>query len=90
MARLINVAILLFAATGLGTAAAEDHGLLDRCWTPQALAGTQAELKALHAHAKLDLTALRQEKLPDLSPVPPELRGSISASSFPSARSWSR
>jgi peptidoglycan-N-acetylglucosamine deacetylase len=83
MARLISVAILLFTATGLGTAAAEDHGLLDRCWTPQALAGTQAELKALHAHTKFDLTALKQEKLPNVAPVPPELRGSIRSVDLP-------
>jgi peptidoglycan/xylan/chitin deacetylase (PgdA/CDA1 family) len=76
--------MLLLAASSLGTAAsAEDHSLLERCWTPQALAGTQAELKTLRGHTKLDLMALKQEKPPDISPVPPEWRGSIRSVELP-------
>ena len=83
MRGVLTLAVLALAAGGLGAAAAEDQSLLDRCWTPQALAGTQAELKALRTHTKLDLMALKQEKLPDFSPVPPELRGSIRSVELP-------
>ena len=48
MRGIVTFAVLAFAAGGLGTAAA------------QALAGTQAELKPLHAHINLDLTALKE------------------------------
>ncbi len=81
--RVLSFAFLALAAGGLGTAAAEEQGLLDRCWTPQALAGTAAELKALHSHTKLDLTPLKQEPLPYISPVPQELRGSIRSVELP-------
>ena len=61
--RVLRFVFLALAAGGVSTAAAEEQGLLDRCWTPQVLAGTAAELKALRSHTKLDLTALKQEPL---------------------------
>ncbi len=83
MRGVLSLAVLALTAGGVGAADAEDHRLLDRCWTPQALAATQAELKPLHAHTKLDLTALKQVQLPGASPVPPELRGSIRSVELP-------
>jgi peptidoglycan/xylan/chitin deacetylase (PgdA/CDA1 family) len=83
MRRVISFAFLLLVAGGLGTTAAEEHHLLDRCWTPQALAGTASELKALRAHATLNLGALKLEPLPEISPVPQELRGSIRSVELP-------
>ena len=84
MRRVLNVAFLVFAAGGLGIASAEEHrSLLDRCWTPQVLAGTAGELKALRAHTKLHLAALKQEPLPYISPVVQELRGSIRSVELP-------
>ena len=77
MRGIVSLVFILLAAVWLGTASAENQTLLDRCWTPQVLAGTASELKALRAHHKLDLAALKQEPLPGISPVPPELRGSI-------------
>lgn len=52
-------------------------GLLERCWTPQVLAGTNQELKSVRSHARFDLAALKQEPLPPATSVPQELRGSI-------------
>lgn len=78
-----SLAVLAFATGWLGSAAAGEQTLIDRCWTPQALAGTQAELRALRAHTKLDLTPLRQVPLPDIAPVPLELRGSIRSVALP-------
>jgi peptidoglycan/xylan/chitin deacetylase (PgdA/CDA1 family) len=79
----LKFAVLALAAGGYGSVAAEEQGLLDRCWTPQALAGTAAELKALRRHTKLDLAALKQEPLPYVSPVLQELRGSIRSVELP-------
>jgi peptidoglycan-N-acetylglucosamine deacetylase len=81
--RILNFAFVVLAAGGLGAADAGDHSLLDRCWTPQALAATQAELKPRHVRTKLDLTALKHDTLPDASPVPPGLRGSIRSVELP-------
>jgi peptidoglycan-N-acetylglucosamine deacetylase len=50
---------------------------------PQPLAGTQAELKALRAHIKLDLSPLRRVSLPDIAPVPLELSSSIRSVALP-------
>jgi peptidoglycan/xylan/chitin deacetylase (PgdA/CDA1 family) len=83
MRGLVTLAVLAFFAGEPSAAAAEDQSLIERCWTPQALAGTQAELKALRAHTKLDLTALKQERTPDVSPVPAEWRGSIRSVELP-------
>lgn len=81
--RVLGPAFLMLAATALGVASAEEQTLLDRCWTKQALAGAASELKPLRSHAKLDLPALRQEPLPNMSPVPQELRGSIRSVELP-------
>ena len=83
MRGIVSLVFILLAAVWLGTASAENQTLLDRCWTPQVLAGTASELKALRAHHKLDLAALKQEPLPGISPVPPELRGSIKSVELP-------
>ena len=84
MRRVLSLALLVSATGGLGLASAEEHQtLLDRCWTPQALAATAGELTALRAHTKLDLTLLRQEPLPYISPVTQELRGSIRSVELP-------
>jgi peptidoglycan/xylan/chitin deacetylase (PgdA/CDA1 family) len=66
-----------------GPALAEDQSLLNRCWTPEALVGSDRERQSLHTHARLDLAPLRQEPLPAASPVPPELRGSIRGVTLP-------
>ncbi len=83
MRGVLSLAFFLLAAGTLGTAAAEEQTLLDRCWTPQALAGTPGEIKALRTHFKLDLNALKQEPLPYISPVPTPLRGSIRSVELP-------
>ena len=77
------IVLLVLAASGPRPALAGEQALLDRCWTPQALAGTPAELKALRAHTKLDLAALKQEPLPYISPVAEALRGSIRSVELP-------
>lgn len=76
------VAIASFFACGR-PALAEDQGLLQRCFAPQALAGTASELKPQRNHTKLDLAALRQEPLPYASPVRQDLRGSIRSVELP-------
>ena len=81
MRGVLSLAFFLLTAATLGTA--EEQTLLDRCWTPQALAGTTGELKSLRTHFKLDLNALKQEPLPYISPVPTPLRGSIRSVELP-------
>lgn len=83
MYRSLGVAFLLIALGNSEPATAEDGNLLDRCFTPQALAATAGELKPQHNHGKLDLTALRQETLPYASPVPEAMRGSIRGVELP-------
>ena len=83
MRRVLVVAFLALAACGLGTVSAEDQSLLNRCWTPQALAGTHQELQSVRSHFHLDLAPLKQEPLPQASPVPKELRGSIRSVTLP-------
>jgi peptidoglycan/xylan/chitin deacetylase (PgdA/CDA1 family) len=63
-------------------AAAQDKSLLERCWTPQSLAATPAELRLRRA-SKFDLAALKQESLPDMTPVPEAERGSIRSVELP-------
>jgi peptidoglycan/xylan/chitin deacetylase (PgdA/CDA1 family) len=82
MYRCLGVVFLLVVGNST-PAAAEDGSLLDRCFTPQALAATASELKPHHNHGKLDLAALRQEKLPYASPVPEAMRGSIRGVELP-------
>ena len=54
-----------------------------QCWTPAALAGTEAELKHVHSRQSLDLTALKQVSLPPATPIATELRGSIRGVTLP-------
>lgn len=69
-------------AAGFGSAAAEES-VLDRCWAPQTLAGTAKELKPVRNRGKLDLPAIKQEPLPQASPLAPEQRGSIRSVELP-------
>ncbi len=82
MRRLLVIAAILSSACPV-SALAEDQGLLNRCWTPQALAGTDRERLSIRSHGKLDLAPLRQQPLPVATPVPPELRGSIRGVTLP-------
>ena len=77
MGRCLSALCITVLAVGLGTAKGDERTLLDSCWTTQALAGTTAELAHSRTQVKLDLKTLRQEQLPEISPVPQELRGSI-------------
>ena len=54
-----------------------------QCWTPAALAGTEAELKHVHSRQSLDLTPLKQVTLPPATPIATELRGSIRGVTLP-------
>ena len=83
MRRILVVAFLALAACGLQPASAEDRSLLNRCWTPQALAGKDQELRSVRSHLHLDLAPLKQEPLAQASPVPQELRGSIRSVALP-------
>jgi peptidoglycan/xylan/chitin deacetylase (PgdA/CDA1 family) len=80
-ARIIVVALLSLA--GSGTTLAEEPRAVQQCWTPQALAGTEAELKPLSTHRSLDLAPLKQVTLPPATPITPELRGSIRGVELP-------
>jgi len=57
--------------------------LLARCWTPEALAGSDTELKAKRSRSGFDLEVLKQEPLADAAPVAAELRGSIRSVTLP-------
>ena len=84
MNRGLGVALFCIAMCAVAPAiAAENDSLLDRCFTPQALAGTASEIKPQHNRTKLDLSALRQEPLPAASPVPETMRGSIRGVELP-------
>src|SRR5262245_19893239 len=80
---LTGVVLAAAAAACLSAASGEEQSLLERCWSPQALAGTARELKPSRSHAKLDLTALKGEALPAMSPVAQSLRGSIRSVTLP-------
>ena len=83
MCRAITIAVLTLATCWLKGASAEDQSLLNQCWTPQALAGTDQEVKSSRPHFHLDIPALKQEALPTPTPVPQELRGSIRGVELP-------
>ena len=72
----IIVFVLLSLAGGVPALAAEPQAS-QQCWTPQALAGTEIELKPVSTHRSLDLAPLKQVVLPPATPIKPELRGSI-------------
>jgi peptidoglycan/xylan/chitin deacetylase (PgdA/CDA1 family) len=80
---LVIVAVLSCGAFSPVPATAEDQSLLNRCWTPEALAGSDRERLSERSHGHLDLAPLRQEVLPTATPVPPELRGSIRGVTLP-------
>src|SRR5215470_14305873 len=84
MRRLLLFIVAMLSCGWLSPAAAEDQSLLNRCWTPEALAGTERERLSQRSHGHLDLAPLRQEVLPAATPVPPELRGSIRGVTLPS------
>jgi peptidoglycan/xylan/chitin deacetylase (PgdA/CDA1 family) len=69
--------LVLLPLLGSAAAFAEDPVPPQQCWTPQALAGTAAELQLVHSPHPLDLTPLKQVTLPPTTAVPPPLRGSI-------------
>ena len=66
-----------------GFALAEEAQAPQQCWTPAALAGTEAELKHVHSRRSLDLGPLKQSTLPPATPIPPELRGSVRSVTLP-------
>ena len=66
-----------------GPALAEGAQAPQQCWAPEALAGTEAELKHVHSRQSLDLAPLKQVTVPPATPVPPELRGSIRSVELP-------
>jgi peptidoglycan-N-acetylglucosamine deacetylase len=68
---------------GSAAASAEEPPAPQRCWTPAALAGTEAELKHVHSRQSLDLGPLKQVTLPPATPIPPELRGSVRSVTLP-------
>jgi peptidoglycan/xylan/chitin deacetylase (PgdA/CDA1 family) len=72
--------LALLAAMPVG---AQETAAPRQCWTPEALAGTKAELSAVRARKKFDLAPLKAVTLPPASPVAPELRGSIRSVALP-------
>jgi peptidoglycan-N-acetylglucosamine deacetylase len=76
------IAVIAFAAV-CRPALADDQSPLRRCFTPQALAATAAEIKPQRSHAKLDIAALRQEPVPAATPIPESMRGSIRGVELP-------
>jgi len=88
--RVVGLVIAVLAVSGLSSAWAEtrsssptDSGLMERCWTPEALAGTDKELKPFRPGPRLDLAGLKQEPLPATVPVAEGLRGSIRGVALP-------
>jgi peptidoglycan-N-acetylglucosamine deacetylase len=86
----VGFAIVVLAVSGLSSAWAEtpspspaDSGLMHRCWTPEALAGTDKELKPVRPGQRFDLAGLKQEPLPDATPVAEDMRGSIRGVELP-------
>ena len=83
MRRAVTIPVLTLAICWLKGASAEDQSLLSQCWTPQALAGTNQEVRSSRPHFHLDIPALKQVSLPAATPVPQELRGSIRGVELP-------
>jgi peptidoglycan/xylan/chitin deacetylase (PgdA/CDA1 family) len=83
MSRVSVIAVVLWSLAGSGAALAEPQ-TPQQCWTPQALAGTEAELKDVHDHKSLDLAPLKQVTLAPATPIAPSLRGSIRGVELPS------
>jgi peptidoglycan/xylan/chitin deacetylase (PgdA/CDA1 family) len=83
MSRASIMAFALLSLVGSTAALAEEPKASQQCWTPQALAGTEAELKPVSTHRSLDIAPLKQVTLPPETPVKPELRGSIRGVELP-------
>ena len=83
MRHAVVIAALTLVACCSNGASADDQGLLKQCWTSSALAGTEQELRSSRPPFHLDLPALKQVALPAVTPVPPELRGSIRGVELP-------
>ena len=77
------IVLVLLSLAGGATALAEEPQVPKQCWTPQALAGTEAELKHVRSPQPLDLAPLKQVMLPPATPVAPALRGSIRGVELP-------
>ncbi|MGC2342229.1 MAG: hypothetical protein WA453_11740, partial [Methyloceanibacter sp.] len=58
------VVLVLLSLAGSAAALAEEPQAPQQCWTPQALAGTEAELKPQSTHKSLDLAPLKLVTLP--------------------------
>jgi peptidoglycan/xylan/chitin deacetylase (PgdA/CDA1 family) len=77
------IALALLALAAGAPALAEEAQAPQQCWAPQALAGTEAELKHVHSRQSLDLAPLKQATLPPATAIAPELRGSIRSVELP-------
>jgi hypothetical protein len=77
------IVLALLSLAGGAPALAEEAQAPRQCWTAQALAGTEAELKHVHSRQSLDLGPLKQVTLPPATPIAPELRGSIRGVTLP-------
>jgi peptidoglycan-N-acetylglucosamine deacetylase len=83
MSRAPAIAVVLLSLAACAPASAEESQGPQQCWTPAALAGTEAELKDVHAHKSLDVAPLKQVMLPPATPIAPALRGSIRGVELP-------
>jgi peptidoglycan-N-acetylglucosamine deacetylase len=77
------IILALLSLAGDASALAEEAQAPQQCWTPQALAGAEAELKHVHSCQSLDLGPLKQVTLPPATQIAPELRGSIRGVTLP-------
>ena len=82
MSRTFVKVLVLLSLSG-GAPALAEESQAPQCWTPQALAGTEAELKHVHSRKSVDLVLLKQVPLPPATPIAPELRGSIRSVELP-------
>lgn len=83
MSRARSMAFALLSLVSGAAALPEEPKASQQCWTPQALAGTEAELKPVSTHRSLDLASLKQVTLSPATPVKPGLRGSIRGVELP-------
>ena len=83
MSRASVIVLALLSLAGGASALAEEAQAPQQCWTPQALVGTEAELKHVHSRQSLDLGPLKQVTLPPATPIATELRGSIRGVTLP-------
>ena len=71
------------AACPRGPRARRRRSAPPQCWTPEALAGTPAEIKHQRSKGPLDVAALKATPLPPATPVEPALRGLIESVALP-------